>query len=836
MARSRRGRAKTRSSPARAKAEPARDPARLEGDALQALETGRHKDAVAACKALLKTASTPAATEAAETLLARAYAGRAAELARKAMFVEALAILEQRAGLAGGGDVVPEEVLWSVRVGRAERAAGLLRERGTELEAAGALPGLRERLAALILAGDGALLAALDPDDALVRDHAASDALLRAFCAGDDAAQDAAAKRIAWRSPYRGLRQLLDAWRRRTDDPAGAADALARLGADSPFGALGQRLAALAALDAEAPIVAQRALHLEPDQRRLAAATLGWPARFERLLADAAAAGGAPDAKARLHLVLGHTDAFDPADARRAVRALSTAASTKPLRAATHRFGAPTRLQRARHEALRAERADELFSTDEAWGEVLDLLPSADDPGFVPGSEAPVAAAESFEGAFLQERDRQLAAALVNRRLADLRARPPFGSPDDPMVIDALWESVALDPHDAAATVRLISTLRESDDLKSARAATDEALEWLPNDTDVLLEAVRTALAGNAYKKAERLAARLLAIDPVNAPVKALMLDAALAHARKQIKTGKLDLARRQLDDVAVRVKGDEARGRIDVLHGLLDMIDGSAGADARGRQRLVAGHDALGGGLIGHFRVSLEAVRLGHDPRRVARWAGLAAPGRLEDDDTRVRDLVRAIGAEREDPETLHHALEPLAKVLRGAAKRRWTIEDVESLCETLLRARQYAILEAFAEVAARRHTQVPAFVYLHECARARGDWHALDGRSLGRLRSAARHAERIGDSRTRVRIDELINPPEVFEGSGAFGGFGDAFGFATRSRTVSTPTSTSMAASMAVRSVAVGAAGKAARDAARVGASSAAPGDALRRTYRPR
>ena len=774
MARSRRGRAKSRSSPARAKAETARDPARLEADALRALERGRHRDAVAACKALLKGATAPAATEAAEALLARAYAGRAAELADKAMFVEALAILEQRAGLAGGSGIVPDEVLWSARAGRPERAARLLRERGAELDAAGALAGLRERLAALILSGDDGLLAALDPDDPLARDHAASDAMLRAFSAGDDAAQDAAARRVAWRSPYRGLRRLLDAWRRRADDPAGAADALARLGDDSPFGVLGQRLAALAALDDEPPVVAGRALRLEPRQRRLAVAVLGWPARLERLLVDATAAGDAPDAKARLQLVLEHADAFDPDDARRAARALSATASTKPLRAATDRFGAPTRLERARHAALRAERTDDdPFSIDEAWLDVLELLPSADDPGFAPGSDAPVAAAESFGGAFRQERDRQLAAALVNRRVADLRARPPFGSPTDPLAIDALWESVALDPHDAAATARLISTLREADDLKGARAATDEALERLPNDAAVLLEAVRTALAGNAFKKAERLAGRLLEIDPVNAPVKALMLDAALAHARKQIKAGKLDLARRQLDDVAVRVRGGEARGRIDVLHGLLEMIDESSGNEADGRRRLRAGHDALGGTPVGHFRVCLEAVRLGRDPRRACRWAGLTVPGRVEDD-ARVVDLVRALGAESEEPDVLHRALEPLAKALRGAAKRRWTIEEFESLCETLLRARQYAPLETFAEVAVRRHPHVPAFVYLHECARARGDWRALDESSLSRLRSAARHAERVGDARTGLRIDELVSPPDVFGGPGGPGGFG--------------------------------------------------------------
>ena len=324
--------------------------------------------------------------------------------------------------------------------------------------------------------------------------------------------------------------------------------------------------------------------------------------------------------------------------------------------------------------------------------------------------------------------------------------------------------------------VRVIGMHRDEDDLKAAREVLDATLARFPADSRVLLEAVRTALAGGAFKKASRLAERLLEIDPVNVPVKALLLDAALAHARKQIRSGRDDLARRQLDDTAARAGSDEARARVEILAGLLELGSGERAAEALGRRRLRAGFDTLGGELAGLFAVALESARLGRDPKRTLARAKLPAARGFGSKEA-VLALVQALGAVQEEASLVARALEPLEATLAGAAKKRWSRAEYESLCETLLRRNQLHVLEPFAARAARRHTEVPAFVYLHEYARVRGNFFALAEATIGRLHSALRHAHHIEDVRTVQRIEEFLSPPLFGGGYDEEDGFFDPF-----------------------------------------------------------
>jgi len=716
-----------------------------------ALVAGRYKDAVAAGKLLLKQASSDADEAMAKERLARAYAGRAGQLAAKSMFVEALAILEQRASACGAAPPAIEQMLWTLHAGRPERAAALLREHAQALDRSGELPALRERLAARLLSGDE-LLEWLDPDEPLRRDHPAAEALLQAFCASDDFAFDATAKRIPWRSPYRGFRQLLDAWRRHADEPEAAVEAFARLAPSSPFGALAGRLQGLLEPPGEAlPEAVARLRALDPVDLDAAAAVLGWPATVLALLRAARTLGDAANEKSRLRLLLEHADAFDADEVRDAARALMLHAP-QMTREVFSRFGKPSAFQAARLEALRSERdGDESIVVDDAWRDVLEALENSDESAESPPKFA----------------DRALTRALVHRRLAELWSLPPLVLHSSAVALEELGRSLELDPDDVPTTVRLISMHRDADDLKSAREVLDAAIERFPDEPRILLEAVRTALAGGAFKKASRLAERLLEIDPVNVPVKTLLLDAALAHARKQIRASRFDLARRQLDETAVQVGAGEPRARVEIVYGLLELASGERGAETVARSRLRAGFDALGGELAGLFAVALESVRLGRDAKMTLTRAKLPSARGFATKEA-VRVLVRALSAVREEKSSLAAALVPLETTLGTVAKKRWSHAEYENICETLLRRELLHVLEPFAERASRRHTQVPAFVYLHEYAAVRGAFFALEEAAIVRLQAASRHAMLIEDMRTVHRIEEFLSPP-------MFGGFDD-------------------------------------------------------------
>ena len=59
----------------------------------------------------------------------------------------------------------------------------------------------------------------------------------------------------------------------------------------------------------------------------------------------------------------------------------------------------------------------------------------------------------------------------------------------------------------------------------------------------ILLHAVDAAVARDAYKKAAGFARRLLALDPINQPVRQRMIELQISHARRQARSKRADLA-----------------------------------------------------------------------------------------------------------------------------------------------------------------------------------------------------------------------------------------------------------------------------------------------------
>lgn len=733
--------------------------ASLETRLSSALDAGRYKDAIAACKALLKAQPDgPWRTQ-----LARAYAGRARELVAKGMFTEALAIWEQRATSCATARVTPDYLLWMLLAGRAEQAIALMREHADALEATGSLGALREHLAAFALAHDEGIVASLAVDDPVARDHAFARELLHAFCEADEPAFESARKRIPFRSPYRGLRQLLDAWRQWRHDPDGAVAALGRIDAHSPFRDLADALARVASTTATSRTDPSQLLRLDARGLELIGVAERWPPERSRLLTEAQALGPSPDAKALFALVMAHVDAFGEHPARAAALALLPD-HPRGRSVFAKRFGEPSRIERLRFEAIRAERDRDPLGIDHAWRAVLDALEpdtrsslagnGRGTGGNADGEPGGSDGASSGTG----DADDGLRAALIHRRLADLWSHVPERLGGEELVLEDLAAAQELDPEDRSGTVRLIAAARDAGELKQARAALAEALERFPDDAAVLLEAVRTALAGNAFKKAAGLAARLLAIDPINVPVQGMLLDAHLAHARKQIRSGRRDLARRQLDEAGSWARGAAAAGRVDILRALLEM-DGRGDAD--GTALLRRGFAALGGALVGLFHVLLESARLERHGASVLKRAGLPDAREFREPG-HVLELMRALAPlPAEERRLVARALEPLDKALRAAAKRPFALDDDELVCETLLRLEQLPLLTVFAGQAARRWPDRPAFVYLQIFAETQGHVFRMDGRQDRRLMKALERAQQNGDMRTVHRIDQFMRPP---------------------------------------------------------------------------
>ena len=419
--------------------------------ARQALDAGRYRDAIEFFKDLLKSERRPEWVDA----LAQSYAGRAAELAGKGMFPEALVVWRNRSSLCDkplveGGSPYLE---WLMRAGEHDAALRLLISADADPSTAA---DLETRLAAVALTAPDGTLAQLADDRPLRRHRAAALASIAACCRGDRADLDEQLRTIPFRSPYRDLRFILKALLLVGDDPSQAADLMARIAVDGPF----EKLAAVvraALLPGSRWLVPM--LALDEEGRQLLLDLKGCPDNRRALMFEVAALArlGTPPTPAKVLDLLLRRGRVLPTSAARLCRRLLPYGA-KRLAEYRSAFGQLAVAERECILALAIEQ-DGGGWIEEHWLRAVDLLS--------PPDKAP------------------LHAALILRHLYEVIVGD--ADADDSECIDWLERSLLLDPDDRATHLKLIRIHRQAKDLQAARASLDRALASFANDPAVLL-------------------------------------------------------------------------------------------------------------------------------------------------------------------------------------------------------------------------------------------------------------------------------------------------------------------------------------------------------------
>jgi len=351
--------------------------------------------------------------------------------------------------------------------------------------------------------------------------------------------------------------------------------------------------------------------------------------------------------------------------------------------------------------------------------------------------------------------DSALRMALIERRLVS-----HWGMLDSPLHGEAAYrleQSLEYDPDDLPTYRLLIAHYRKRRQLKDARRILDSALQRWEDQLELLNEALETAVAGGAFKKAGGFARRILQLDPINRRAKQSLFFAHLSHARKQISKGRQDLADKELAAAGEWAEGAD-RARLDLVAGIALL-----GRDAVAATRaLAATVQQLGGGMSGSLELAAEASRMGHRPAAVLNKIGLKPNGLPDREDLLTFCRLLREWREAESAPSLK-VLETFSSPMRAAAKLELSRDESESLCETL---RLYAWNEMrlhHAKAALKRWPQEPVF-----------EFHAFDARhgefvwgasrpELRRLEQAAERAREAADERTFHRIRELLaaGPP---------------------------------------------------------------------------
>jgi tetratricopeptide (TPR) repeat protein len=652
------------------------NPQELAKRGADALGQGRFKDATEIFKQLLREDPRPEWKQ----RLGDAYAGRARALSEKGMFKEAAIVLENT--LASGG-TIREPLLYLsclIHQNQPQKARRVALDAMARPPAAEATR-LAECAAVLSLAAPGptAFDARNGGSEPWLEQNRAAETALRAWLQGQPTDEvDRLISRIPLRSPFGATRLILKSLI--TRDAAKARALLAMIPADSLFA--GVRDTAGAALS-DAPDLLGHWARLRPAQQQFVAEMRGIPRDRSVLLSqiqDAERRGPA----ALLSLLIRRGLPLPEDELRTACLNLLPAAPER-MAQFTQRFGPLPPIERNRIAALSAEAQQDWDHAILNWRALVSMLER---------DEAP---------------DSRLALAVVLRHMADLaRTHPNIEdareAPDADLVALYLERSLQADPTDLAAMLALLDRYRASDNPKEWYHAAELAVARFPANPIVLLHAVDAAVARNAFKKAAGFAQQVLAVDPINLPVRQRMIELQLAHARKQARSGRVDLAARSLDEASAWERPDKPDPSLRIARALVAMTKPTDPATADTVQAAV--HEA-GGSPLGWFRVVLEASLLNWPAQRLQTFQReLQSAYETPPDRATILALIGLLG--QRDLGGTRRAITPALRVfdqylVRGSHID-WSPAEFLTIAEAMANLRCYPTLHRYATSAVQR------------------------------------------------------------------------------------------------------------------------------------
>jgi len=716
----------------------------LEAQVRQALSKEQYKSAIQYLKLLVKQKGL---FEQIRPLFQEAYAGRAGQLAAQGMVKEAAAIWE--VAIPHGLDQAdPRYIGWLVQTQQYSQLLDIYRKIPVENRHI-----LQPLLAAALLSGAAAsMLTALPDEDPVRTGYGPARQLLEAWCAGDGVEQlHERMKAISFRSPYRDLRQTIQAWLLLENAPEQAGEALERMAADSPFRPLAEqvRLAQLPLLELlpqlSALSPAARACQLEA--RGLSDSRLVNQLRdLERLPHDPSASQ-----------LFAFLTKFNPAQLtpsvrywwRDAIKRAWVASSAPSMKKATTSsiekvVGVLSSLETYHLDCLTCSVSHPPFPLlSMVWsGYRRELLLEPD-------------AGHSDNGDDITPADRRLAAARINIYLASQWQQEEQGELTDKSV-DLLRQSLQYDPGEQKVWGDVIAFYLQERALVKARNTLQEALEHHPNDTSLLELGVQVAVAGETFKKAAGYAKRILELDPINSRVRHYLQNAHISHARKQIRQKKWHLAHKELTEARQWKSTPLNATIIQILQTYLEHRDGQGMGIGQGRQGDVVQatrpqlledsglHPAALDFLFRH-----ECILVGLPLFAFHHLGPIDDPWKKADKQVVMALLDIAGQLLKASSKTLAACFDCLRAPLRKTARLPFTADEGEQLCEFWVRMKEEDLLLHYARRLQKTWPQKPIFTYYYYYY-----WESYDKNVISTLEKALKMAKSQGDEGLGNRI----------------------------------------------------------------------------------
>jgi cellulose synthase operon protein C len=720
-------------------------PAVLAERGTEALRRERFKEAVELFKQAIRLEPRAEWRDA----LADAYRGRARDLAAKGMFKEAAMVLENTMGLGSPARDPDLYLCCLIRDGQQQKAAAYLLSHPPEEENL-------EALAAALLVSVPRLpdpAPGASPEQIRWRDLAiASRAALAAWCDGAAAEEiDRHLGKISLRSAFRPVRLLLKILIAPPEDLDRTRRVLETVLPESPFYPLRQAVAAAVFRDGVS--YADVWSRLTSGQRNFVVETMGLSASVSEFLARLTEAERS--GPGMLFNFLARQKDQPRAEVRSACLNLLPQVPDR-VSHFERSFGALTSSEHHRVQALAAEARGDWERASLFWNRT--------------------AAAIGDTGS---DREADLARGVIYRHLAELAAKHPGieaeNFADDP-VVSYLRCACAADPEHLPGLLDLLAHYRKDpESAKHWHQLADETIRRFPDDARVLQQALDSALARKAYKKAVGFARRLLRLNSINPGVRRQMIELQISYARKQMRAKRPDLAMKGLSEAGEWDRPDAPSAPLRIAQALVERQTGLADqAEARLRE----GVALAGGGVAGWFRARLEAEQM--------RAGG--ETGWLHQELVRAREppatpeAILAIVATLAQPEAgeckgaVASLLVGMRAWFRQGASLDWSPAEFEAVADMLSRFDAFDLLRDYAQAARKRTPANPAWRYHDIVARVRGKPERLSITEMDELASIADAAAARSDFHMVARIDRFIDRQENRRQRGRGGSTGAA------------------------------------------------------------
>ncbi|MBF0369353.1 MAG: hypothetical protein HQL52_07860 [Magnetococcales bacterium] len=688
-------------------------------------------------------------------LLITAYWGRAKELFDKGLFREAAVTLEQADRLNGAR--IDTSLLLSAwcNAGLHVKAARLWGEKNTDTPEFSHTP-VAELLACLAVV-DEEIANALGTDHPVGRHLIHARQAIQALILDRQQEAREATKQIPVRSSLRSLRLLLLGILATRSNPESAMGILERIPVDSPLSPIARVLIPLAQGKQPQP---DSEGDSEGSAYKMALFLEGVEKPAQELLGQIERSRSRPD---RLFSILLNDRWANliPEQIGRQICGSLLDQHPRGLSKYNKKFGLLPAWRRHRMAALEEERKGYLDTALDQWQLCVGRL-EAEDEDLPEAEKGPVRAALFRHMGDLANKVSQLdekdhwadswSEPIAEQRFSEIKY---------------LERSLESDPSDRQVYLRLIHLHEKKGNAKQRRQAVQRAVKHFPEDPEVLEAAMNEAFDGGAFKKAVKLAGQILERNPINNPVRRQVVKGHLMHARKKIKSGRQDLAEKELK-LAETVERPQIRdGSVQICRGVMALMAGDKRqADIHMKQaRQEANHACVADlmALMEAERIIVSQSLFGALKKKLTASLKDTSP-----EPGLLLDLIERIEASGREPSLNPKAWIPaLSTWLNKCARLPLPVDQRRLVCHFLADHEGFKPLGAFAREGIKKWPGDPSFLFFQLFAKYEGDEYRVPYRDLNRLDDAMMEAGSTLDHRTQDRIGHFMynsGPPMPF------------------------------------------------------------------------